>query len=138
MLFFNGHGKLDRLWLTLSYTTFSWAKGDAWAGQCIPRNGKFYYYVPVNQKSGGMAIGVAVSDSPTGPFKDALGHPLASTGTGDIDPTVFIDDDGQAYLYWGNPNLFYVKLNQDMISYSGNIVKVPLTTAGFWRTYWRS
>ncbi|MBD7912275.1 glycoside hydrolase family 43 protein [Clostridium cibarium] len=115
----------------LSYSTFSWAKGDAWAGQCIPRNGKFYYYVPVNQKNGGMAIGVAVSDSPTGPFKDALGHPLASTGTGDIDPTVFIDDNGQAYLYWGNPNLFYVKLNQDMISYSGSIVKVPLTTAGF-------
>lgn len=115
----------------LSYSTFSWAKGDAWAGQCIPRNGKFYYYVPVNQKNGGMAIGVAVSDSPTGPFKDALGHPLASTGTGDIDPTVFIDDNGQAYLYWGNPNLYYVKLNQDMISYSGSIVKVPLTTEGF-------
>lgn len=115
----------------LSYSTFSWAKGDAWAGQCIPRNGKFYYYVPVSQKNGGMAIGVAVSDSPTGPFKDALGHPLASTGTGDIDPTVFIDDNGQAYLYWGNPNLYYVKLNQDMTSYSGSIVKVPLTTAGF-------
>lgn len=115
----------------LSYSTFSWAKGDAWAGQCIPRNGKFYYYVPVTQKSGGMAIGVAVSNSPTGPFVDALGHPLAHTGTGDIDPTVFIDDDGQAYLYWGNPNLFYVKLNQDMISYSGGIVQVPLTTAGF-------
>ncbi|URZ09308.1 glycoside hydrolase family 43 protein [Clostridium felsineum] len=115
----------------LSYKTFSWAKGDAWAGQCIPRNGKFYYYVPVTQKSGGMAIGVAVSNSPTGPFTDALGHPLASTGTGDIDPTVFIDNDGQAYLYWGNPNLYYVKLNQDMISYSGKIVKVPLTTAGF-------
>ncbi len=56
---------------------------------------------------------------------------MVSTGTGDIDPTVFIDDDGQAYLYWGNPNLYYVKLNQNMISYSGGIVKVPLTTAGF-------
>ncbi len=115
----------------MAYTTFSWAKGDAWAGQCIARNGKFYYYVPVQQKNGGMAIGVGVSNSPTGPFTDALGHPLASTGTGDIDPTVFIDDDGQAYLYWGNPNLFYVKLNQDMISYSGKIEQVPLTTAGF-------
>ncbi|MBP2629613.1 MAG: xynD2 [Firmicutes bacterium] len=115
----------------LAYTAFSWAKGDAWAGQCIPRNGKFYYYVPMTPKTGGMAIGVAVSDSPTGPFKDALGHPLVSTGAGDIDPTVFIDDDGQAYLYWGNPNLYYVKLNQDMISYSGKIVQVPLTIAGF-------
>ncbi len=115
----------------LSYSSFSWAKGDAWAGQCIQRNGKFYYYVPLTPKTGGTAIGVAVSDSPTGPFKDPLGKPLVSTGSGDIDPTVYIDDDGQAYLYWGNPNLYYVKLNQDMVSYSGSIVKVPLTTASF-------
>jgi arabinoxylan arabinofuranohydrolase len=100
----------------LSYRTFEWSRGDAWAGQCIFRNGKFYYYLPVNQKNGGNAIGVAVSDSPTGPFKDALGKPLL-TGYGYIDPTVFIDDDGQAYLYWGNPNLWHVKLNEDMVSY---------------------
>jgi arabinoxylan arabinofuranohydrolase len=115
----------------LKYSDFTWAKGDAWAGQCINRNGKFYYYVPMTQKSGGMAVGVATSTSPTGPFADALGHPLVSTGSGDIDPTVFIDDDGQAYLYWGNPNLWYVKLNQDMISYSGSPAQVSLTTAGF-------
>jgi hypothetical protein len=65
-----------------------------------------------------------VADSPFGPFKDALGHPLIDKAVGNIDPTVFIDDDGQAYLYWGNPNLWYVKLNRDMISYSGDIVKV--------------
>lgn len=100
----------------LSYKTFEWSRGDAWAGQCIYRNGKFYYYLPVNQKNGGNTIGVAVSDSPTGPFKDALGKPLL-VGYGYIDPTVYIDDDGQAYLYWGNPNLWYVKLNEDMISY---------------------
>jgi len=69
------------------------------------------------KKGGGEAIGVAVSDSPTGPFKDALGKPLIDRGGwGEIDPTVFIDDDGQAYLYWGNPDLYYVKLNPDMIS----------------------
>jgi hypothetical protein len=100
----------------LSYKTFDWSRGDAWAGQCIFRNGKFYYYLPVNQKNGGNAIGVAVSDSPTGPFKDALGKPLL-TGYGYIDPTVLIDDDGQAYLYWGNPNLWHVKLNDDMVSF---------------------
>ena len=76
-----------------------------------------------------MAIGVGVSDSPTGPFRDALGRPLV--GNGEIDPTVFIDDDGQAYLYWGNPNLWYVRLNADMISYSGSATQIPLTTAGF-------
>jgi arabinoxylan arabinofuranohydrolase len=115
----------------LSVKAFSWAKQDAWAGQCIPRNGKFYWYVPMTHETMGMSIGVAVSDSPTGPFKDALGKPLAHSGKGDIDPTVFIDDDGQAYLYWGNPYLMYVKLNQDMISYAGEVVTVPLNKEGF-------
>ena len=58
----------------LSYKSFSWGKGDAWAGQVVPRNGKFYFYVPINN-SVGSAIGVAVSNSPTGPFTDALGKP---------------------------------------------------------------
>jgi beta-xylosidase len=115
-----------------SYKGFSWSRGDAWAGQCIPRNGKFYYYVPVNMKNGGNAIGVAVSDSPTGPFKDAIGAPLL-IGYGYIDPTVYIDDDGQAYLYWGNPNLWHVKLNEDMISYDQKlgIVKEDLKDENF-------
>jgi beta-xylosidase len=87
----------------------------------------------MNKKRGGKVIGVAVSDSPTGPFKDALGHPLVESGNGDIDPTVFIDGDGQAYLYWGNPYLKYVKLNKDMISYDQTVgvVTVPLTAESF-------
>ncbi|GGQ10439.1 family 43 glycosylhydrolase [Streptosporangium pseudovulgare] len=114
----------------LSVSSFSWASADAWAGQAIHRNGRFYWYVPTkNRATGRMAIGVAVSDSPTGPFKDAIGRPLVENG--EIDPTVFVDDNGQAYLYWGNPNLWYVKLNADMTSYSGSPTKIPLTTAGF-------
>ncbi len=106
----------------LGYTDFSWAKGDAWAWQVVERDGKFYAYVPLTQKNGAYAIGVAVSDSPTGPFVDPLGKPLATkSGSQDIDPTCFIDDDGQAYLYWGNGNLYMVKLNKDMISYSGSV-----------------
>ncbi|KAK4446523.1 Arabinoxylan arabinofuranohydrolase [Podospora aff. communis PSN243] len=109
---------------------FKWADANAWAGHVVPRNGKFYWYVPIrNRATNRMAIGVAVGDSPTGPFRDALGKPLAENG--EIDPAVFIDDDGQAYLYWGNPKLMYVRLNQDMISYSGGIVQIPLTGAGF-------
>ncbi|MGE5521205.1 MAG: glycoside hydrolase family 43 protein [Candidatus Dadabacteria bacterium] len=115
----------------LSLKNFTWAEKDAWAGQCIYRNGKFYWYVPINAKGRGMSIGVAVSDRPDGPFVDALGKPLLHSGNGDIDPTVYIDTDGQAYLYWGNPYLKYVKLNEDMISYSGDIVPVPLTKEGF-------
>ncbi|WP_227256110.1 glycoside hydrolase family 43 protein [Pedobacter sp. MR2016-19] len=107
-----------------SLKNFAWGKQDngAWAPQCIERNGKFYLYCPVQ----GSGIGVLVADSPYGPFKDPIGKRLIDDDHlwNDIDPTVFIDDDGQAYLYWGNPNLWYVKLNKDMISYSGEIVKV--------------
>ena len=106
--------------------TFPWAAGtNAWAPQVVEKSGKFYLYVPL-QGSGRMTLAVAVADSPLGPFKDAIGGPLVSSGTtDDIDPTVFIDTDGQAYLYWGNPNCHYVKLNPDMISYSGTVATTP-------------
>lgn len=82
----------------MSLSTFSWANANAWAGQVITRNGKFYYYVLMRHSTtGAMAIRVGVSNSITGPFSDALGHPLVENN--DIDPTVFIDDNGQAYLY---------------------------------------
>ena len=117
-------------------------RGDAWAGQMIERDGKFFYYVPVNKKNAGNAIGVAVSDTPEGPYKDALGKPLIDSATGNIDPTPFIDDNGQAYLYWGNPALKYVKLNKDMVSYdqtigTKGIVTVPLTAESFGKTHRR-
>lgn len=116
----------------LSHKTFGWSGGKAWAAQCIPRNGKFYWYVTAGKgNSGQPAIGVAVSDNPTGPFKDPLGKPLATQSWDDIDPTVFIDDDGQAYLFWGNPKLYWVKLNNDMTSYSGGINATNMTTAQF-------
>jgi arabinoxylan arabinofuranohydrolase len=113
-----------------SYRTFSWGTGDAWAPHGAARNGKFYLYVPINNSTGSK-IGAAVANSPAGPFTDALGKALISTGGGNIDPNVFIDDDGQAYLYWGNPDLYYVKLNADMISFPGSPTKTNLTTAGF-------
>ncbi|MEQ9825344.1 MAG: glycoside hydrolase family 43 protein [Puniceicoccaceae bacterium] len=118
----------------LSLDDFSWASKDAWAAQCIERNGKFYFYICAHHTElNRMAIGVAVSDSPTGPFVPPFDEPLVAAHWGDIDPTVFIDDDGQAYLYWGNPHLWYVKLNEDMISYDRElgVVQVPLTQEGF-------
>jgi len=108
-----------------SLKDFKWYKGDngAWAEQVIERNGKWYMYCPIH----GHGIGVLVADSPYGPFTDPLGKPLVwqKEHWYDIDPTVWIDDDGQAYMYWGNPNLYCVKLNEDMISYSGDIVEFP-------------
>lgn len=105
-----------------SLKDFKWLNSDngAWAPQCIQRNGKFYLYCPVPD---GMGIGVLVAESPYGPFKDPIGKPLIKNNKEDIDPTILIDDDGQAYMYWGNPNLYYVKLNEDMVSYSGDIIK---------------
>lgn len=116
----------------LAIEDFTWGDDRAWAPQCIERNGKFYFYVPLHSKlSEAMAIGVAVGDTPTGPFKDALGKPLVDGSWDYIDPTVFIDDDGQAYLYWGNPQLYYVKLNPDMVSFEGDVQRIEQTPAGF-------
>ena len=118
-----------------SLKDFRWVPYDngAWAPQCVRRNNKFYLYCPMPN---GIGIGVLVSDSPYGPFKDPIGKPLIKNGVQDIDPTVLIDDDGQAYLYWGNPDLYYVKLNEDMVSYSGGIVKEPTKPANYQEGPW--
>lgn len=116
----------------LAIESFEWADDRAWAAQCIERNGKFYWYVCLHSKlSNAMAIGVAVGDSPTGPFKDAIGKPLCDGSWDYIDPTVWIDDDGQAYLYWGNPNIYYAKLNDDMISIKGEVGRFEQTVESF-------
>lgn len=117
----------------LAIEDFSWADDRAWAAQTIERNGKFYWYVCAHSKlSNGMAIGVAVADSPTGPFKDAIGKPLYDDGSWDyIDPTVMIDEKGQAWLFWGNPRVYYAKLNDDMVSLNGEVRKLNMTEEGF-------
>ena len=119
-----------------SLKSFDWVKRDngAWAEQVVERNGKSYMYCPIH----GNGIGVLVSNSPYGPFKDPLGKPLVwqKEHWDDIDPTVFIDEDGQAYMYWGNPNCYYVKLNEDMISYSGDIVKLKETPEHYQEGPW--
>ena len=117
----------------LNIKAFTWAKSDAWASQVIERNGKFYWFVAVEHGSiKGKSIGVAVADNPLGPFKDAIGSALITndltTGSKisweDIDPTVIVDTDGQAYLYWGNTSCYYVKLKQNMTEMDGPIVQV--------------
>ena len=127
MVNWTDHGSL------MSLDTFSWADDRAWAAQTIERNGKFYWYICAHSKlTNGMAIGVAVADSPTGPFRDALGKPLYDNGSWDnIDPTVMIDDDGQAYIYWGNPQIYFAKLNEDMVTLNGEVKKIKMTEEGF-------
>ena len=95
----------------------------AWAEQIIERDGKWFMYVPIH----GNGISVLVADNPYGPFKEPLNKALVwqREHWNDIDPTVWIDDDGQAYMYWGNPELYMIKLNKDMISTQGSIVTYP-------------
>ncbi len=106
--------------------TFKWARQGqrAWACQGVERNGKWYWYVCCNKANGGDALAVAVADDPQGPWTDAIGGPLAE-GFGFIDPTVFVDDDGRAYLFWGNKGLWYGELNDDMVSFKNGWQEVP-------------
>lgn len=94
--------------------------GFMWAPDCAYRNGKYYFYFPHPSESNvspSWKIGVAVSDKPDRDFR-VLDQPMAGVGGWDmIDPAVFVDDDGQAYFYYGGgSNCYGAPLNDDMIS----------------------
>src|SRR5690606_25800837 len=120
---------------------FKWATSKAaFAGHVTERNGKYYWYVSTNH----TGIGVAVSDRPEGPFKDALGKPLltnkdcfASTHSwACIDPAVYIDDDGTAWIFWGNRECYYAKLKDNMIEIDGEIKQVNFDGFSFTEAPW--
>ncbi len=114
----------------------SWADNSAWAPAVAARNGQYYLYFSGGLASGNTAkqLGVAVSSSPTGPFRDALGRPLVAggqfSGGQAIDPMVFTDDDGRSYLYWGQGVARMVPLNSDMISFDAAQVRT-ITPSGY-------
>lgn len=88
---------------------------SCWGTSSLGKNGKCYWYF----SAGPLQVGVDVADAPAGPWKDPLGKPLLPQGltpTQERDPTVFIDDDGKAYLVFGTFDYFIVHLNDDMIS----------------------
>jgi len=130
------HGSVFRASEDTTWATKSWAPAAA------ARNGKYYLYFG----NGGANIGVAVSDSPTGPFKDPLGKPLITHSTPGVqparnmwlfDPAVFIDDDGTAYLYCGgngDDNIRIARLNRDMISIDGEVMK--MSAPNFFEAAW--
>ena len=75
-----------------------WVRRQMWAPDCVRRNGKYYLYFPAKDHDDVFHIGVAVSDSPTGPFKAENDY---IEGSYSIDPAVLHDDDGRYYLYCG-------------------------------------
>ena len=130
------HGSVFR-----AETDTKWAK-KTWAPGAIERDGKFFLYFG----NGGGNIGVVVADNPAGPFKDVLGKPLIEHGTPGVqpaknmwlfDPGVFIDDDGQAYLYFGgngDDNVRVAKLKRDMVTIDGEIIK--MNAPNFFEASW--
>jgi beta-xylosidase len=108
----------------------TWATDRAWAPGIARAGGTYYLYFSAAQQ-----IGVATSASPTGPFKDALGHPLITTkqyGSQSIDPFFFQDDDGTRYLYFGSGTggLRVAKLGADMTSLVGTPTNISPGGAG--------
>jgi beta-xylosidase len=75
-----------------------WVSKQLWAPDAAFKNGKYYLYFPARDKQGIFRIGVAVGDRPEGPFTP---DPEPIAGSYSIDPACFVDDDGEAYLYFG-------------------------------------
>jgi hypothetical protein len=98
------------------------SQNSMWAPDCYEKNGKYYFYFPAIAKGGsgaqGMTVGVAISDTPYGPFTPQE-KPIK--GVSGIDPNVFIDKDGQAYLYWAGveKGLGGAKLKDNMLELAG-------------------
>jgi len=94
-----------------------------WAPDCIERNGKYYFYFPTSPNDTtaygrGFRVGVAVGDKPTGPFIPQV-EPIKDVRG--IDPNVFIDKDGQAYLYWSAGNIYGAKLKDNMLELASEV-----------------
>ncbi|TCC93651.1 carbohydrate-binding protein [Pedobacter frigiditerrae] len=104
----------------------SWVKPNSysmWAPDCIERNGKYYFYFPTTPKDTiaygkGFTIGVAVSNRPEGPF---IPESTPIKNVKGIDPNVFIDKDGQAYLYWSGGNIYGAKLKENMLELESEV-----------------
>lgn len=124
----------------LSPSDFRWAENRAYASQCVARGGKYYCYVSTDR----TGIGVAVADRPEGPYRDALGKPLLTARDCFasrhwwccIDPSVIIDDDGQAWLFWGNRECYYVRLKENMTETDGEIRQVRFDGMRFTEAPW--
>lgn len=138
------HWTYEGVILDLKSEQVPWANGNAWA-PCIEEKlvkgkYKYYFYYSGNPKNGqGKQIGVAVADSPTGPFVD-LGHPIITEspvgGGQQIDVDVFTAPvSGKTYLYWGNGYMAGAELNKDMVSIKKKTLTVMTPEGGTLQDY---
>jgi hypothetical protein len=122
----------------LSVKDLAWADNYAWAPDCAYKNGKYYFCFPAGtgikdrvhseKSTKWMGIGIAESDSPTGPFKDMIGAPLWRTPYAN-DPCLFVDDDGRAYVYFhgsGGHNYEVIELADDLRAVKGGFHKMDM------------
>ena len=107
---------------TGSNDQISYSDAELYAPDCIEKDGKYYLYYCLSKGPGDE--GVAIGSSPAGPFLNGE----AIEGMSGIDPAVFIDDDGQAYITWGQVGLTMAKLNPDMKTIDASSVKYNVIT----------
>ena len=131
----NDHGVL------ISQNKVIWVDSTSysmWAPDCFYGKGKYYFYFPSRPKDTiygkGFTVGVAISDNPEGPY---IPQPGPIENVHGIDPNVFIDNDGQAYLYWSARKIFVARLKENMLELGsepqviGNLPKEGLLEGPF-------
>jgi beta-xylosidase len=94
----NINGNVTDHGVALHVDDVPWAERQMWAPDAAHKDGKYYLFFPAKDYDGIFRIGVAVSDSPTGPFKP---QPEAIKNSFSIDPAVYEDNDGSYYMYFG-------------------------------------
>ena len=120
----------------LSVDSLSWADNYAWAPDCAYKNEKYYFCFPAGKgkkdrlnpanSTKWMGIGIAVSNSPVGPFKDAIGAPLWTEPYAN-DPCIFVDDNGKAYIYFhGGGDYMVAEMADNMLSINGELIKMDM------------
>ncbi|PWT74676.1 MAG: glycoside hydrolase [Bacteroidetes bacterium] len=116
-------------------TDFKWSDGHAYASNIIEHLGKYFFFAAVSHSTiPGAAIGVAISEDPTKKFKDARGSalithnmlPPTDNTKANLDPSVLIDDDGSAYIFWGNKTCYFSKLTPNLIALDSSIQTINL------------
>jgi len=117
----------------LTQNKVPWVEPDSysmWAPDCVCKDGKYYFYFPSTPRGSekGFAIGVAIADSPEGPFIPMF-RPIECVRG--IDPCVLVDTDGQSYIYWSGMGMSGAKLKDNMIEIASNPVQIKGLPDGF-------